>query len=101
MSSTTPWTACARGCRNSRTAPVQGLLNPRMSFDELLGRTVKLPVLRITSPGAYLETAHLLGDEELGDAAESQPILLPTRDLPDHAQEGDELEVFIYLDSED
>ncbi|MDB4990074.1 MAG: hypothetical protein JWN04_5252 [Myxococcaceae bacterium] len=76
-----------------------------MSFDELLGRTVKLPVLRITSPGAYLETAHLLGpsDQPLEgqDSAESQPILLPTRDLPDHAKEGDELEVFIYLDSED
>ena len=75
-----------------------------MSFEDLLGRTVKLPVLRITQPGAYLETAQLgqpAGAEPLDHETESQPILLPTRDMPDHCKEGDELEVFIYLDSED
>ncbi|MDB4974365.1 MAG: hypothetical protein JWN48_2706 [Myxococcaceae bacterium] len=72
-----------------------------MSFDELLGRTVKLPVLRITSPGAYLETAHLGDPETAHETVESQPILLPTRELPEDLQEGDELEVFLYLDSED
>jgi predicted RNA-binding protein (virulence factor B family) len=71
-----------------------------MSFDELLGRTVKLPVLRITSPGAYLETLEA-GAGADADAEPSQPILLPTRELPDHTKEGDELDVFIYLDSED
>jgi uncharacterized protein len=84
-----------------------------MSFEDLLGRTVKLPVLRITQPGAYLETAGagsekaaVPGDPPRSAALdealeESQPILLPTRDMPDHCKEGDQLEVFIYLDSED
>jgi len=64
-----------------------------MSYEELLGRTVVLPVLRITPPGAYLETAD--------DPEASQPILLPTREIPDGTEVGDELEVFVYLDSED
>lgn len=54
-----------------------------------LGHIQKLKISKILERGAYLEDGH--GEE----------ILLPMRELPDAANVGDELEVFIYLDSED
>lgn len=54
-----------------------------------IGKICSLKVLRKVSIGLYLD-----GDT-LGD------ILLPNRYVPDGVQEGDEIEVFVYLDSED
>lgn len=55
-----------------------------------LGKTQVLKVLRIKDFGAYL------GEEE-----EGQSILLPKKQLPEGAQTGDEIEVFVYKDSSD
>lgn len=55
-----------------------------------LGKTQVLKVLRIKDFGAYL------GEEE-----EGQSILLPKKQLPESAQTGDEIEVFVYKDSKD
>jgi uncharacterized protein len=66
---------------------------PSMSIDSLLGRTATLRVLRIAPPGALLGT-----DDE---ASSAEGLLLPTRELPPELREGDALEVFVYLDSED
>ncbi|MGQ1947715.1 CvfB family protein [Geofilum sp. OHC36d9] len=54
-----------------------------------IGQINRLKVLRRVSVGAYLD------GETLGD------ILLPNRYLSDAIVEGDEVEVFVYLDSED
>lgn len=55
-------------------------------IDDVLGQRVTLPIERFIDAGA------LLGGDE---------ILLPRREVPDGAQRGDEVDVFIYLDSED
>ena len=54
-----------------------------------IGKINRLKVLRKVSIGVYLD-----GDT-LGD------LLVPNRYVPEGIKEGDELEVFIYLDSED
>lgn len=54
-----------------------------------LGKKNTLKVLRKVDFGFYL------------DAAEYDSILLPKRYAPDDLKEGDEIEVFVYLDSED
>lgn len=54
-----------------------------------IGKINRLKVLRKVSIGLYLD-----GDT-LGD------LLLPNRYVPENVSEGDELDVFIYLDSED
>ena len=56
--------------------------------NRLLGRTTKLRVSRFAAPGAYL-------------AADGVEILLPNAEVPEGAKEGDELDVFVHLDSED
>lgn len=58
-------------------------------LDHVLGRRVRLPILRITAPGAYLA----LDPEEA--------ILLPAADVPAGTRVGDSLDVFVYLDSDD
>lgn len=55
----------------------------------IIGNIVQLPILRLIEHGAILD-----GDD-LGD------ILLPQRYILDEYQEGDEVEVFVYFDSED
>jgi len=66
-----------------------------MPFDDLLGRVVTLPVRRFASPGAFLAP-------DPSDLSPSAPtILLPLREVPEGTKEGDELSVFVYLDSED
>lgn len=58
-----------------------------------IGKTQKLTVDRITEPGAYLTDG----------SADSEAVLLPNAELR-HAGKlspGDEIEVFLYLDSED
>jgi predicted RNA-binding protein (virulence factor B family) len=52
-------------------------------------------VRRLRPPGAYLTT------ERDGDDAETAGILLPRADVPEGAEVGAEIEVFVYLDSED
>jgi predicted RNA-binding protein (virulence factor B family) len=54
-----------------------------------LGQYNTLTLLRITAPGAYL------GDDE------DNVVLLPTKYIPDNISIGDEITVFVYLDSED
>jgi hypothetical protein len=53
-----------------------------------VGEFNRLEILRIITPGAYLD------DGEKG-------ILLPKRFLPENAQKGDFVDVFVYHDSED
>ncbi len=65
---------------------------PDLPFRDLLGHRAKLRVLRFAAPGAYLGA---------GEDAEGPALLLPRREVPDGAREGDELEVFVTLDSED
>jgi predicted RNA-binding protein (virulence factor B family) len=64
---------------------------PRGSITELLGRVVELRLRRLGPPGAFFEVHP--------DAPET--ILLPGAEVPDGAQPGDELGLFVYLDSED
>lgn len=54
-----------------------------------LGKYNTLEVVKAVDFGLYL------------DGGEKGEILLPTRYVPENAQPGDKLEVFIYLDSED
>ncbi len=53
-----------------------------------LGKINKLRILRLVSIGAYLEWSNEEG------------ILLPKRYLPENAEEGSEVEVFVYHDNE-
>ena len=61
-----------------------------MAFDDLLGKTAKLRIVRFGSPGAYLG----LGGEGRDD------LLLIGSEIPEGATEGDELTVFVHRDSE-
>lgn len=54
-----------------------------------LGRINKLTVKRMREYGVHL------------DGGESGDIILPSRDLPEHCQVGDEVVVFVYKDGED
>jgi hypothetical protein len=65
-----------------------------MQLALVLGRIVPLKVLRLGPPGAFLVAP---------DSADprASTILLPASELPDGCKEGDVLEVFVYLDSED
>jgi uncharacterized protein len=66
-----------------------------MSYEPLLGRTVTLSVRRLGPPGAFLAT-------DAGDSrADAPTILLPRGEVPEGAREGDEIAVFVHLDSED
>ncbi len=66
-----------------------------MSYDELLGQFVTLPVRRFGPPGAFLA----IEPENL--APNAPVILLPGPEIPEGTKEGDQVEVFISLDSED
>ncbi len=54
-----------------------------------LGRINQLTVKRVVEQGAYLE------------AANSETVLLPSHEVPEGLEVGDELSVFVYLDSDD
>jgi uncharacterized protein len=54
-----------------------------------IGRFNRLTALRLTSVGMFL------GDEAGND------LLLPNKYVPEHLQEGDTIDVFVYTDSED
>jgi predicted RNA-binding protein (virulence factor B family) len=66
-----------------------------MSHEELLGRKARLAVRRFGAPGAFLALDP--GDRR----SDGEVILLPGAEIPDGSQEGDEVEVFVHLDSED
>lgn len=57
-------------------------------YANLLGHTARLRVERFGAPGAFL-------------AAEGGDLLLPNAEIPEGLKEGDELEVFVHLDSDD
>lgn len=57
-----------------------------------LGKNQKLQVMRKSSMGVYLNTT---GDKSPED------VLLPKNQVPDGIEIGDEIEVFVYRDSED
>jgi uncharacterized protein len=59
-----------------------------MTIDELLGRRATLKIRRFGSPGALLAVN------------EEQEILLLGSEIPEGAEVGDEVDVFVYLDSE-
>jgi predicted RNA-binding protein (virulence factor B family) len=63
----------------------------RWVIEDRLGRVVKLRLRRLGPPGAFFEV----------DAQSPRTILLPGAEVPEGAREGDELALFIYLDSED
>ena len=69
-----------------------------MSPDELLGCLVELRIRRFATAGAFLA---LDAAPETDDAADSPTILLPTREVPAGAREGDPVRVFVHLDSEE
>lgn len=60
-------------------------------MDDLLGRSASLRVRRFGSPGAFVSS----------DDAPDEVILLPRREVPEGTEVGDEVDVFVYLDSED
>ena len=64
-----------------------------MSHRARLGQIVSLSIRRFGSPGAFLV------ETDAGDDAET--VLLPGAEIPDGAEEGNVLSVFLYLDSED
>ncbi|WP_432402048.1 CvfB family protein [Wukongibacter sp. M2B1] len=57
-----------------------------------LGRIQKLKIVKMVSIGAYLNSK----DDDVGDS-----ILLPRKELDSITDVGDEIEVFVYKDSED
>lgn len=61
-------------------------------IDDLLGRHARLRVRRIGPPGAFLE---------LDDDPDGFCVLLPRAELAEEPQVGDELQVFLYLDTHD
>jgi predicted RNA-binding protein (virulence factor B family) len=65
-----------------------------MPHEDLLGRVVTLTVQRFGPPGAFLA-------EEPDEDPGAPVVLLPKGEVPAGAREGDALEVFVYLDSED
>lgn len=62
-----------------------------VAFDDLLGRFATLVIRRFGPPGAFLGSR---------DEADTSSLLLLGSEIPKGAKEGDELRVFIYLDSE-
>jgi predicted RNA-binding protein (virulence factor B family) len=68
-----------------------------MSLSSALGRSLTLTVMRFAPPGAYLYVP--VEGQEAGP--EDEVVLLPRGELPEDLKEGDMLEAFLYLDSED
>ena len=62
----------------------------------VLGKRQTLYVVKKVDFGVYLAEKSAVGQEE-----PEEKVLLPRKQVPDHIQMGDELEVFIYRDSMD
>lgn len=69
-----------------------------MWFRELLGRTVSMKLKRRDARFAWLAPD---GARTEGSGDSAQLLALPNAELADEASEGDEVGVFVYLDSED
>jgi predicted RNA-binding protein (virulence factor B family) len=67
----------------------------RLSFDDLLGKSATLAIRRFGAAGAFL--AELIDSP----GPEDPTILLLGSEIPEGAREGDQVRVFIHLDSED
>jgi hypothetical protein len=67
---------------------------PRMPIDDLLGRIARLTVRRLGPPGAFLA----VDPEDASPRAAT--VLLPGTEAPKDLAPGDEVEVFVHLDSE-
>ncbi|WP_394841098.1 S1-like domain-containing RNA-binding protein [Pendulispora brunnea] len=65
-----------------------------MTLDDLLGRSASLTIRRFGSPGAFLAVD---ADDDRRDAP---TILLVGPEIPENAETGDTVEVFVHLDSE-
>jgi hypothetical protein len=63
------------------------------AFDHLLGRFAKLEIRRFATAGAFLA--------EPGAERDAPVLLLLGPEIPSGAREGDELDVFVYQDSQD
>ncbi|MBA3391206.1 MAG: nucleic acid-binding protein [Deltaproteobacteria bacterium] len=70
-----------------------------MTPAELLGCRVTLKIVRFTGPGAYLAIDDADARARIDDP--DATILLPLREVPEGAHEGDPVSVFVHLDSED
>ena len=66
-----------------------------LPFADLLGRVLTLPVRRMGPPGAFLAV------DPADPSPNAKALLLPGTEMPKNTKEGDEIEVFVYLDSED
>ena len=66
-----------------------------MLREDLLGRVATLPVRRFGPPGAFLSC------DPKDQRPNAETLLLPGSEVPEGTKEGDDLEVFVYLDSED
>jgi predicted RNA-binding protein (virulence factor B family) len=66
-----------------------------MRIDDVLGRFATFPIARLDERGAWLALP------APGGGASASGLRVPSADLPPGAKEGDELEVFVYLDSDD
>src|SRR5258708_29558495 len=87
---------CARRSRNgSRSGGTRRRQEERIMIEGLLGRIRTLVIRRLRPPGAYLAI------DPSNSGAEAEGILLPWAEVPDGAVAGAEVEVFVYLDSED
>jgi uncharacterized protein len=60
----------------------------------MIGKSLRLPIRRFGPPGAFLAV-----NED--DAPGAPTLLLPGFEIPEGSTTGDELDVFVYLDSED
>jgi predicted RNA-binding protein (virulence factor B family) len=63
-----------------------------LTIDMLLGRNARLKVRRIEAPGAFLE---------IDDDPDGFCVLVPRAELQGELEAGDEITVFVYLDSSD
>ena len=77
---------------NAFVANWPGMPPERPPFQHLIGRYATLEIRRFGSPGAFLT--------ERGGAADAEVLLLLGPEIPPEAREGDELAVFVSLDSE-
>jgi hypothetical protein len=64
-----------------------------MDIDRLIGRTCKLVIRHFGTPGAFL------GQRATEPDASAPVVLLPRNEVPKDARVGDELAVFVHLDS--
>lgn len=65
-----------------------------MTAEELVGQLVTLPIRRFGPPGAFLAV------DRRNDRDDAPVVLLLGPEIPEGAREGDELDVFVYHDSE-